>query len=916
MATTVTGTGNKGAGPKAEQFSRENWDLDFRAELYKEEFFKTPTWMRTRNQLVPHWDDSQTRQELDDLLGIRMAERPAHLGRIISEQQGLVMVGYWLDQLKYAPTTHPWTTELVAACFHLAGSVVMHCKNQLNRVRPWVLEPRLSPPIPLPGHPAYPSGHSTQMHLMALMLAYLAPEAEPDLKRIAWEVALNRERAGLHYRSDTEAGRSLASHIFRILTTECANFQSILKKAKDTEWRERPRKSGLPPGGREDGPGVSDAVEKQKDRTRMFLDHDSLIDEIRRRVKLLSPTNSPPRFQFPGGELFVGSGALFFTREYRSTQHLIVDPNAIDPSGLTAVGDFSLSPDLTKVAYGLVAKGSDMSLWSVRELETWKDVGGEPVRVRMGTVYWDGSSTGIFYSSEPSAEEERRGLRGNRIKYHAIVQGAGNQASGDPVIFENPESPNYADYGLWEVAANHQYLAYRVQGAAEIPLASYFGERVGGSINWTPLRVSQERTLGKFITVYGKEALFRTNASGEHGTNNNFGVIAVELTQPFRTRVLVPEDNDHVLIQAQRIGDVLGLQYITPRLTNVVRFVDLRDQRESAWKPSDSGLPDYGSLSLFTGDARSNKAYFTYSSIATPPHTFVVDLTDGPTVTILESPEVPFDASRVRYELSAYESVDGERIPMQVMTRSDATEDPTFAYLYYYGAIGIPSFPEWNRKFQMILELGGMVAIANIRGGGEFGFKWQLPVKLDRRKTLDDIAAASRWLKSQYRIAGNRVVISGRSFGGLHTLAAMIHSQKDFDLLVPVMPVSDVIRFLESGLFGRHAWDDFGLTHDKAGNLLRTRKEIEMLKSWSPMQNIEKLQAPIRPIIALTADTDERVEPDHAYLMTLALQARFGDRAPVYLWVQPNGGHAASTEVDELTFIAKQFDVKALKPLV
>jgi len=142
-----------------------------------------------------------------------------------------------------------------------------------------------------------------------------------------------------------------------------------------------------------------------------------------------------------------------------------------------------------------------------------------------------------------------------------------------------------------------------------------------------------------------------------------------------------------------------------------------------------------------------------------------------------------------------------------------------------------------------------------------------------------------------------------------------VHFQNDFGLFVPAMPVSDVVRFLDTGLFGRHAWDDFGLAHDKAGNLLKKPGEIEMLNSWSPMQNLDELKAPLKPVLIVTATRDERVEPDQAYAMTDALQKRFGMDAPVFLWAQPDAGHFAPTAVEELAFIAKHFRVKALSPL-
>src|SRR4029450_6741607 len=137
------------------------------------------------------------------------------------------------------------------------------------------------------------------------------------------------------------------------------------------------------------------------------------------------------------------------------------------------------------------------------------------------------------------------------------------------------------------------------------------------------LYASSEHTLGRFVTVHGNEAFFRTSTCAGRAANN-FAIEAVELADPFRRRVLVPEDASNVLIHAQHIGQFLVLQYITPELTNEVQFTNLDGQHVSTWRPSHSSLPDYATLSPSTGDAQSTRSYFTYASIATPPQLLMV----------------------------------------------------------------------------------------------------------------------------------------------------------------------------------------------------------------------------------------------------------------------------------------------------
>jgi hypothetical protein len=216
------------------EFHRNNWDLDFRAELYKQEFYATDAWAASvRNPMVGPWNSSTT-AELKHLRELKEQERPAHIGEIIREQQGPVMIGLWYDLLEIGPTSHPLTTELLHATIYLAGSVATCLKDSFNRVRPSVLAPDLSPPIPLPGLPAYPGGHATQMYLMGETLAHLFRDRRAQIMAIAENVAVNRERAGLNYRSDTEAGKRLAEGVFQILTSECAMFKSMLEKAEST----------------------------------------------------------------------------------------------------------------------------------------------------------------------------------------------------------------------------------------------------------------------------------------------------------------------------------------------------------------------------------------------------------------------------------------------------------------------------------------------------------------------------------------------------------------------------------------------------------------------------------------------------------------------------------------------------------
>jgi hypothetical protein len=218
-------------------FDRNAWDLNFRAELYKEEFYATDDWTntKTRDAMVEPFDSSTT-GELKHLQQLKQKERREHVGEIVREQDARRIIELWYEPMGITPDRHRLTIELLHATIHLAGSVAGCFKDRFNRVRPWVLAPDLFPPIPSPGLPSYPGGHSTQIYLMAQTMAHLAPTKARDIIELADNVAANRERAGLNYPSDTAAGKKLAASIFTTLKSQCKKFASLLERAKQAEW--------------------------------------------------------------------------------------------------------------------------------------------------------------------------------------------------------------------------------------------------------------------------------------------------------------------------------------------------------------------------------------------------------------------------------------------------------------------------------------------------------------------------------------------------------------------------------------------------------------------------------------------------------------------------------------------------------
>ena len=382
--------------------------------------------------------------------------------------------------------------------------------------------------------------------------------------------------------------------------------------------------------------------------------------------------------------------------------------------------------------------------------------------------------------------------------------------------------------GRWR--AGQEVLAYRVQGSAEIPLAAYLGEAVDDARLTSASTHPVSKRLGRFVAVHGNEALFRTSTCSDRPPTISASM-AVELAEPFRRRVLVRRRSEQGPHPAQQIGRFLVLQYITPELTNEVRFVDLAARTFPRGGPRTPG-------SRTTARSRHSPAMLSPQERTSPTRASrhrrnargrPARAAQGHEAAVVQ---VSFDARG--------SSTSAKTTQRGRDTDTDTAHDPQrisstrrSSYLYYYGAIGAVTLPAWNTTFQMILELGGMVAIANIRGGGEFGFRWQDPdIKRDRRQ---DIGRHHRGLT----MAEEPIPRAGRHFGTLLWRHAHpgLHGRSPrttFDLFVAEMPVSDVVEFLENGVFGRSAWDDFGFPHNAAGDLQKTNAGIDALKRWSP----------------------------------------------------------------------------------
>ena len=633
-------------------------------------------------------------------------------------------------------------------------------------------------------------------------------------------------------------------------------------------------------------------VAAQKARTAEMLGAVALRAEIIQRVKELGATNPAPRYESGGALLAMERGSLTRTTPGGASE-VLVDASTLGPGG--AVTDFVVSPDGTKVAYGVAPYGDDFAEWFVLDLQTKARLAG-PFAVKNIGITWDHDSSGVFYNPTASREDDDHARPCGIVRYHKLGT---NQAS-DKVVFDDPDKPTASRYSVRSAGPDEIYIV-RNQGVAEIPHQTQKLER-RGDVFGTRLvdMIAPGKDRGRFVHASKDTLWFRTS-----GVGDNFGVIAVDKAT-WVQRVVIAPDPQATLLHAQMIGGKLVMQYMRRDFTNVIRIADLDGKQLREIPMSELGMTGRGTLSLMSGDASSKTTEFTYQSVICPPETFTLDLTSL-TVNKRPRPPIVYDTSKIRDSVHEVRSKDGTMISVEVYERNDVPTKRTL--VFQYGAIGIANSSQWNRHFQLMLEMGFRVVLVHARGGGEAGNAFMDAGTVDKQKTLDDISAVGHWARRQW--PQDKQVLTGRSFGGMHTLNRLLADPEVADAFVAVVPVSDPEAFLrQSGWWAR---DDFAFPRDGEGRLQRHDwRAWSKLAHWNPMRLLKRAKV-IKPVILFTGTNDTRTGPQQTYVATDALQRKFGEGAPIYM-EQHQGGHAARADLpDTATFLAKLFGIDKLE---
>jgi len=570
---------------------------------------------------------------------------------------------------------------------------------------------------------------------------------------------------------------------------------------------------------------------------------------------------------------------VLYVREGRDGEdRVLIDPNQLDAQGTTALDWFYPSEDGRLLAYGLSENGSEQSLLHVLEVDSGAPLPDRIPRTRSADLAWLPDGSGFYYTRYPAEGEVPEGEE----HYHRSVffHRLGTDSARDPLIFRPAEKEHWPGVGLspdgrWLVIGvartfdqTDLYLQDLVARTPPVPVAKDVPATFDGEV------------------VRGRLYL-RTNLDAP-----TYRLYLVDPERPAREgwREIVPPRTDAVLDGFRITGSTLALSYLK-RAASRLRLADLEGNgvREVA-------LPTIGSLFGLSGEWDGDELYYGFTSYTVPPTVYRLALPAG-TTELWRRVDADLDPSRYEVRQVGYPSRDGTEVTMFVVHRTGLPRDGANpVYLSGYGGFNISMTPAFSRSLLLWLERGGVVAIPNIRGGGEYGEAWHQGGMLGHKQnSFDDFIAAAEWLMRERYTRPERLAAAGGSNGGLLMGAVLTQRPELFGAVVIQVPLLDMLRY-HRFLIARLWIPEYGSAEDP--------EQFRWLRAYSPYHHVrDGVRYPA--VLLATAESDTRVDPMHARKMAARLQAATSSDRPVLLRLEARAGHGAGKPlnkvVDELT---------------
>lgn len=646
-----------------------------------------------------------------------------------------------------------------------------------------------------------------------------------------------------------------------------------------------------------DSPETRAWIEAQGKLTSDYLGRVAGREAIRERVTRLV---NRERYSVPvkeGGRYFYtmntglqNQDVLYVADSLTGEPRVLFDPNPLSPDGTVSLDTWEPSPDGRYLAYALATAGSDWLQWHVRDVKTGEDLPDTLKWAKFSDAAWTHDNRGFFYErfAEPAASQELSGVTQNqKLYYHRL----GTAQADDALIYERPDHP---EWYVWATLTDDgRYLLISTSEGTD-PTTFLFlkdlGDPLAPAVSPDSSPVTDLLVEGDAqYTLVGNDGPVFWVLTDKDAPLRRVVAVDTRSPEPDQWREIIPE-TEEALEQCTAVGGRLIGSYVKDACS-LVRVFSTEGKPER-----DVSLPGLGTAWGFEGKQTDPETFYAYTSFAVPGPVCRYDVTTGQSSTFRE-PRLSYDPADYETRQVFYESKDGTRVPMFVVHRKGLKLDGRNpAFLYGYGGFAVSNMPAYASFDTAWLQMGGVYALACIRGGGEYGEAWHEAAEKTRRQTsFDDFIAAAEWLIDNGYTSHRRVAIGGDSNGGLLVGACITQRPRLFGAALIGVGVLDMLRFPEAPV-GWGWIPEYGSPEDP--------QEFAALYAYSPLHRLrEGVRYPATML--LTADHDDRVPPWHSYKFTAALQTAQAGPAPILLRVETDAGHGqglgTSKLIDEYT---------------
>lgn len=623
---------------------------------------------------------------------------------------------------------------------------------------------------------------------------------------------------------------------------------------------------------------TKDWVQKQNLVTFGYLGQIPYRDNIRERLQKLSnyekysaPFKKGGKYYFFKNDGLQNQSVLYVQESLNGPAKIVLDPNTFSTDGTTSLQEMGFSKDGRYLAYAISKGGSDWRTIVVRDLQTEQNLPDQIEWAKFTSIAW--KDNGFYYTRYPAPKagaELTAANKGSAIYYHVL----GTDPSKDAVVYNDPAHPDYYFGAL--TTEDERFLMITASESTS-----------GNSLKVKDLSKNDSKFVvisGGFeneysvIDNFGDELLVMTNYKAP---NQQLVLVHPDRSNPDQWKTFVAQDTADVLQSV----DVCGGRVICNYLHNAASL--LRVYESDGRYAGDVTLPEIGTVGAVSGEKDEKQAFFSFTSFLRPVTVYALDVPTLKSV-VFKAPSLDFNPDLYTTEQVWYTSKDGTKVPVFITGKKNMAKNGMHpALLYGYGGFNVPLSPSFSASRIALLENDGVYALANIRGGGEFGEDWhKAGTKCQKQNVFDDFIGAAEYLIAQKYTSAERLAIQGGSNGGLLVGACMTQRPDLFAVCFPQVGVLDMLRYHKFTI--GYAWAvDYGRSDNK--------DEFPCLLRYSPLHNVRKISYPATMIT--TADHDDRVVPAHSFKYAATLQDHQQGNRPILIRIETSAGHGAGKPI-------------------